>query len=200
MSVRLLLADDSEAIQKVISISFADLAVELRSVANKEQALNALHEEPADLVLADARLDGTASASDFLELARLCANNKILLLEGSYDGVDHEAFRAHGLNHIIKKPFETGDLIRYIEDKLNVPLHADAIERSGGQKATPAPGWDGSDFDSQAKAFVEAKLDQIVAKQVESFCRDRFEDIARQVLESELKRLLSERNRQALKL
>src|SRR5688572_27521383 len=58
MGSRILLADDSITIQKVVNLTFADEGIEVVSVSNGDQAERRLREINPDLVLADIFMPG----------------------------------------------------------------------------------------------------------------------------------------------
>ena len=58
MTHRLLLADDSVTIQRVIELTFADEDVKVVAVSDGDQAIARLNAEPPDIVLADIGMPG----------------------------------------------------------------------------------------------------------------------------------------------
>jgi CheY-like chemotaxis protein len=56
MTHKLLLADDSVTIQRVIELTFADEGIEVVSVGNGQQAIDRIASERPDIVLADASM------------------------------------------------------------------------------------------------------------------------------------------------
>ncbi len=58
MKRRILLADDSVTIQKVIELTFMDEDYEVRAVSNGDEAVALLHEVNPDFVIADVHMPG----------------------------------------------------------------------------------------------------------------------------------------------
>ena len=58
MPHKLLLADDSVTIQRVIELTFADEDVQVVAVGDGDQAIARLDAEPPDIVLADVGMPG----------------------------------------------------------------------------------------------------------------------------------------------
>ena len=58
MPHRLLLADDSVTIQRVIELTFADEDVQVVAVSDGDQAIARMNAEPPDIVLADVGMPG----------------------------------------------------------------------------------------------------------------------------------------------
>ena len=67
MAHKLLLADDSVTIQRVIELTFADEDVHVVAVGDGEQAIERIEAEPPDIVLADVGMP----ERDGYEVARL---------------------------------------------------------------------------------------------------------------------------------
>ncbi|NLC69892.1 MAG: response regulator [Desulfuromonadaceae bacterium] len=120
MSRKLLLADDSVTIQKVIEITFANQNFDLTMVGNGDDALEKARNDPPDIILADIIMPG----KNGYELCRAVkqtpdlAHIPILLLVGSFEPFDEEKARAIGADGWIAKPFETQALIGKVQDLL----------------------------------------------------------------------------------
>jgi CheY-like chemotaxis protein len=118
MSKKLLLADDSITIQKVIGITFANEDYQLAIVDNGNDALEKAREFHPDLVLADVFMPGKNGYE-------LCAAVKqdptlksvpVLLLSGTFEPFDEEKARDAGADGWIAKPFESQALIDRVEE------------------------------------------------------------------------------------
>ena len=121
MSKKLLLADDSITIQKVIGITFANEDYELTVVDNGDTALERAREIHPDLVLADVFMPGRNGYE-------LCAAIKqdpalchipVLLLTGTFEPFDEEKARRASADSWISKPFESQNLIDRVEELLS---------------------------------------------------------------------------------
>ena len=106
---RLLVADDSIAIQKVIDLTFTDEGMEVTAVGDGDQARNRLEELSPDIVLADCFMPGT----DGYELCRIIRNTErfkqipVMLLVGSFEPFDETAARQAGASDVVTKPFQS---------------------------------------------------------------------------------------------
>jgi len=130
MSKKLLLADDSITIQKVIGITFANEDYALEIVDNGNSALEKAEADPPDLILADVYMPGK-NGYELCEAVKAdpnLAGVPVLLLTGTFEPFDEERARAAGAEDWIAKPFESQALIDKVEDLL----------AKGGQ-AHPAP-------------------------------------------------------------
>lgn len=121
MSKKLLLADDSITIQKVIQITFAHEDYDLTITDNGDAALAKAQELKPDLVMADVYMPGkngyelTAAIRQDPDLQ----NTPVLLLTGSFEPFDEEKARTCRANAWIEKPFESQNLIDKVSDLLN---------------------------------------------------------------------------------
>ncbi|WP_305041050.1 response regulator [Geoalkalibacter sp.] len=135
MSKKLLLADDSITIQKVIGITFANEDVALAIADNGDSALALARADRPDLILADVLMPGL----DGYELCAAVKNEPalrgvpVLLLTGTFEPFDEDKARGAGADGWIAKPFESQALI----DRVN-SLLALAPERLARPAATAA--------------------------------------------------------------
>ena len=158
MSKKLLLADDSITIQKVIQITFAHEDYDLTITDNGDAALAKAQELKPDLVMADVYMPGkngyelTAAIRQDPDLQ----NTPVLLLAGSFEPFDEEKARNCRANAWIEKPFESQNLI----DKVSELLNSSPPSASGTQTvAVPESAPQGStlaDFDQPPTAEPEA--------------------------------------------
>jgi len=118
MSKRLLLADDSITIQKVIGITFANEDYQLDIVDNGTSALEHARANRPDAVLADVYMPGKNGYE-------LCAAIKqdpqlqgvpVLLLAGTFEPFDEDKATQAGADGWIIKPFESQALIDRVEE------------------------------------------------------------------------------------
>ena len=112
MTHRILVADDSPTIQKVIRIAFSRMEVEMIGASSYVEAVSEAARSQPSLVIVDAGLPGTRGPSDFSKLKSSSGNVPIVLLVGSYENIDEPAFLAAGLEIIVRKPFDSADLVR----------------------------------------------------------------------------------------
>src|SRR4029450_3392975 len=87
MGSRILLADDSITIQKVVNLTFADEGIEVVSVSNGDLAERRLREVNPDLVLADIFMPGK-NGYELCELIKKTpqySNTPVVLLVGAFE-------------------------------------------------------------------------------------------------------------------
>ncbi len=120
MSRKLLLADDSITIQKVIGITFANEDYQLTIVDNGDAALEKARADRPDLILADVFMPG----KNGYEVAAAVKQDPalrgvpVLLLAGTFEPFDEEKAVSSGADSWISKPFESQALITKVEELL----------------------------------------------------------------------------------
>ena len=106
---KLLLADDSAAIQKVIELTFADEGMQVFSVGNGRLALETLEQVAPDVVLADVfmpELNGYDLCRSIKQNERF-ARTPVMLLVSSFEPFDEDEARRAGADDIVAKPFQS---------------------------------------------------------------------------------------------
>jgi CheY-like chemotaxis protein len=117
---KLLLADDSVTIQRVIELTFADEDVQVVAVGDGQQAIDRLKSDRPDIVLADVGMperDGYEVAA-FIKGDPELAHIPVLLLTGAFEPIDEARARAVGCDGVLVKPFEPQMVISRVRDLL----------------------------------------------------------------------------------
>ncbi|MEW6210039.1 MAG: response regulator [Acidobacteriota bacterium] len=143
---RILLADDSITIQKVVNLTFADEGIEVIAVSNGDMAEKRLSEISPDLVLADIFMPG----KNGYELCESIKQNPhfqnipVVLLVGAFEPFDQsEAKRVRADAHLTK-PFESRTLVETVRklisssSRVSAPLPA-VKQASGPLETQPLP-------------------------------------------------------------
>ena len=120
MNKKLLLADDSVTIQKVMQITFAHEDYELTITGNGDEAFQKALEVQPDLVLADVYMPGKNGYELCAALKQdpACQGIPVLLLAGSFEPFDEEKARAAGADGWLEKPFESQTLLDKVAELL----------------------------------------------------------------------------------
>src|SRR5262244_2235865 len=116
MRSKILLADDSITIQKVVNLTFADEGIDVITVSNGEMAERRLSEINPDLVLADIFMPGKNGYElcQFIKDTPPFQNIPVVLLVGAFEPFDQgEAKRVRADGHLTK-PFESRTLVETV--------------------------------------------------------------------------------------
>lgn len=138
MKKKLLLADDSVTIQKVVQITFSHDDYDLTVVDNGDIAYEKARAQRPDLILADVFMPG----KNGYELCAAVKNDPtlatvpVLLLTGTFEPFDEAKARSVGADRWIAKPFESQALIACVEELLTQAVQAPV---SAPQVAIPTP-------------------------------------------------------------
>lgn len=135
---KLLLADDSITIQKVVDLTFADEGVEVIAVNNGAEALEKLEEVTPDVVLADVFMP---EVSGYQVCEHIKTNEKlkripVMLLVGSFEPLDETEARRVGADDILTKPFQS---IRNLVDKVGALLGGGAQTQASAEASAAGP-------------------------------------------------------------
>lgn len=118
MSRKILLADDSVTIQKVIELTFMDEDYEVKAVSNGDEALAALPVVSPDFVIADVHMPGANGYEVCRRSKELRPDIPVLLLVGTFEPFDEGQARAAGADSFLKKPFDSQELLQRVQDLL----------------------------------------------------------------------------------
>jgi CheY-like chemotaxis protein len=141
MGNRLLLADDSITIQKVVAIIFANEEFELTVVDNGIAALQKAREVRPDVMLVDALMPGKSGYEVCAEIRRdpALSSTPILLLIGAFEPFDEEKARECGADSSITKPFESQQLIDRVKELLELGKTRVVAPAPAAPAAAPLP-------------------------------------------------------------
>ncbi len=150
MASRVLIADDSLTIQKVIGITLANSGYELIECTNEEDLLSKVKSNHFDLILLDFNLSDTRSGYDLSkQVFNINPTAAIIVMLGTFDSIDEAQFSSCGIADKIVKPFESSKFIKKCRDLLE------------GLKEKPAP-------ISESKFQTEIEAPMIQSKAVDN--------------------------------
>lgn len=161
MGNRLLLADDSITIQKVVAIIFANEEFELTVVDNGTAALEKAREIKPDVMLVDALMPGKTGYEVCAEIRRdpVLGAVPVILLIGAFEPLDEEKSRQCGADATISKPFESQQLIDRVKEMLELGKTRKTAPPAAAAQPAPAAEeiWgDLSSFDAMAQTAPAA--------------------------------------------
>jgi CheY-like chemotaxis protein len=106
---KLLLADDSATIQKVIDLTFTDEGVQVVSVGDGQEAIDRLHDFAPGIVLADVFMPSRSGyeVCEYVKTNEKLKHIPVVLLVGSFEPLDEAEARRVGADDILTKPFQS---------------------------------------------------------------------------------------------
>jgi len=120
MAHKLLLADDSVTIQRVIELTFADEDVQVIAVGDGRQAIERIEADRPDIVLADVGMperDGYEVAA-YVKRTPHLSHIPVLLLTGAFEPIDEQRASDVGCDGVLAKPFEPHMVITRVKELL----------------------------------------------------------------------------------
>ena len=120
MGHKILLADDSITIQKVIELTFSDEDFELHTVGNGQKAIDEIRSIRPDIVLCDIIMPekNGYEVCEFIKSNDDLKQIPVLLLTGAFEPFDQERAKAAGCEGFLAKPFEPQTLIAKVKELL----------------------------------------------------------------------------------
>jgi CheY-like chemotaxis protein len=109
VSYKILLADDSVTVQKIITLTFSDEGVDVMTVSNGDEAINKLQYSRPALVMADVSIPGK-NGYDICEFVKNHPDMKdtpVILLVPAFEPFDEERARRVGADQHLTKPFQS---------------------------------------------------------------------------------------------
>ncbi len=121
MKSKVLVADDSASIQKIILMAFEKESMEIQGIENGQAAFELLDSFQPDLVLADTKMPGY----DGFELSRRIKESNpsipVILLESDFEDFDEARFKKSRADDHIAKPFKSADIVEKVKALLQGP-------------------------------------------------------------------------------
>ena len=135
---KLLLADDSATIQKVIDLTFADEGVRVVAVGNGQDAIDQILEVAPDIVLADVFMPSRNGyeVCEYVKTNEKLKHIPVMLLVGSFEPFDEAEARRVGADDILTKPFQS---IRRLIDRVGALVSGSPAEKERPTADLPKP-------------------------------------------------------------
>jgi CheY-like chemotaxis protein len=113
---KILLADDSLTIQKVVELTFMDEEYEVEAVGSGDAVLGRLAEGRPNVLIADIHMPGLSG----YEVCRRAKSEHpglpVVLLVGTFETLDEEELRRSGADGHLKKPFDSQELLQTVNE------------------------------------------------------------------------------------
>jgi DNA-binding response OmpR family regulator len=123
MSAKILVADESPTIHKIVAMAFEEEGITVEGISRGEHALEYMVEFQPDIVLADIHLPGT----DGYELCRQIKNSssfgnvRVILLTSDFEDIDKVELEISRADDFISKPFKTEEILKKVKSQLETP-------------------------------------------------------------------------------
>src|SRR5437773_11391068 len=116
MKPKILLADDSPTIRRLVAQTFADGSFEIVEVSNGEAAIKAFEEARPSIVLADIYMPGKNGyeVCSYVRSHSTLGANPVVLLVGVFDALDDGVAQGAGATVDIRKRCEPGAWIEVV--------------------------------------------------------------------------------------
>jgi CheY-like chemotaxis protein len=124
MRPKLLLADDSITVQRVIELTLSDEGLDVLTVGDGDQALASIEREQPDIVLADVKMPGRDGygVAEFVKRSPIFADRtRVVLLTGAFEPIDKARADRLGVDAVLTKPFEPQVAIDLVRQVLSQP-------------------------------------------------------------------------------
>jgi CheY-like chemotaxis protein len=139
MTLKLLVADDSVTIQKIIGLAFSLEDAVVESVSSGDAAMNAVHTFRPDVVLADVFMPGYSGyeVCERIKTDPELSNTPVVLLVGTFEPFDESEASRVGCDAHLTKPFDTSEMIETVRS-----LAGDKMMPQNGETPDRAPAED----------------------------------------------------------
>ena len=136
MPKKILLADDSITIQKVVELTFSDGDYEVIAVNNGAKAIQKLAEMRPDIILSDIIMPekNGYEVCEYVKSHPEFRNIPVILLTGTFEPFDPDRADKAGCDAVVTKPFESQSLIHKVEE-----LVESARSQAPTQPPSPSP-------------------------------------------------------------
>jgi len=151
MGKKILLADDSLTIQKVVELTLSGTGYELTCVSDGRKAIESLEASPPDLILADVVMP-EKNGYEVCEAVKgdpATARIPVILLAGTFEPFDRERADRVGNDMVITKPFDAHQLV----ERIDALLARTPAPAAAPREETPAP------REEEAAPFATMSLD-----------------------------------------
>lgn len=158
MSHKVLLADDSLTIQKVIKITLASQPYEITDASSEEELFKKLPSVQPKIVFLDFNLSDKYTGYELTEkIKSIVPSAKVLLLLGTFDMVDDAAMIKSGASDKIVKPFDSNKFIAICKQMID-SFNEDEADVNAIKKVAPTAPETNDDDQWVVNHSVEQKL------------------------------------------
>ena len=160
MSVKILVADESPTIHKIVAMAFEDEGFTVEGISRGEHVMEYMVEFQPNIVLTDIHLPGI----DGYELCRQIKNFasfegvRVILLTSDFEDIDKLKLEVSKADDFISKPFKTEEILNKVKSQLKIP----EIEKKAPVKDTNSP------EETEKNEVIQKELEDIINQSGES--------------------------------
>ena len=167
MTFRILVADGSITIQKIVAMAFENEDAEVEGIGDGQKAFDRIPEFKPDIVLADVDMPG-------LNGFQLCKkikgapdlkNIKVMLLSSDFEGFDEGLFKKCRAENHISKPFKSVDIVKMVT---RVMEEANTIEDEDEPVLQENVAEDGPSNDNDDEPSLQELLESVEKLSIDS--------------------------------
>jgi CheY-like chemotaxis protein len=168
---KILLADDSVTVQKIITLTFSDEGVDVIAVNNGDEAINRLRRLRPALVMANISIPGMNGYEicEFVKTHPEMGDTPVILLVPAFEPFDEERARRIGADHHLTKPFQSLrmliSIVKNLMDRKTVaefPAPIAPASTDGGSTA-PREGFQKRSITAEFNS-KKAKIDELLRR------------------------------------
>jgi DNA-binding response OmpR family regulator len=168
MNHKVLLADDSLTIQKVIKITLANQPYDITDCSTEDELFHQIPVLKPKIVFLDFNLSERYTGYELCtKIKSLSPSTKVLLLLGTFDTVDDSAMEKCGASEKIVKPFDSNkfiaickQLVETFADEEEIPYPEKKIDVKPFFSSEPDDQWTLNHTTEQILPSLEKKLDK----------------------------------------
>jgi len=149
MSKRILLADDSLTIQKVVELTFMDEDFEVEAVGSGDEAISRLAGDLPNIVIADVHMPGASGYEVCRQAKAMSSNLPVLLLVGTFEALDENEMVECGADGNLKKPFDSQELLQVVR-RMTSGDAPQRVEEAEEPDSAPIEGLEQTSHDDEA--------------------------------------------------
>ena len=187
MTVRILVADDSITIQKIVGMAFENEDAEVEGIGDGQEAFDKIPDFKPDIVLADVDMPGLDGfqLSQKIKASPDLAEIKVLLLASDFEDFDEARFKKCQAENHISKPFKSDDIVQMVSRVMD---GESAVEHTGDSALQESVGADESTNNDEPS--LEELLESVEKLSIDSSemadTEESFEEIEDLPLSAEL--------------
>ncbi len=139
MTHKVIIADDSKNIQKVVEIILDERKCEIESCSSEIELFDTLSSSGGDLVFLDFSLSENKDGYDLANIIKSKANIKIIMLFGTFDTVDENKVENNFIENYIFKPFDAEKFLKIYDEVINIESNSKEKTLPGFVEDTKVP-------------------------------------------------------------